>query len=141
MKTCNKCGVEKPISDFYKQPKRSKEGISSRCKSCLLKDGREYRDSNKESQRAKGQRYYHANKERASVYSKKWRSENALRVKEVQGLYYQNNKDKCHEASHKWAKENPIAIAEIQRRHLAGKKAEEVFFAGLALGGLSNERV
>lgn len=36
VKTCNKCNVEKEVSDFYKKPK-GLLGVDSRCKKCVLK--------------------------------------------------------------------------------------------------------
>jgi HNH endonuclease len=39
-KTCAKCGVEKPISDFSKRTDR-KEGVRSWCKSCVASYGRD----------------------------------------------------------------------------------------------------
>lgn len=64
-KQCNKCGIEKPIEDFYK---RSRKGGPSyplpRCKPCAIEDGVEHR---------------HANLKRHAVAAKKWRDENPER--------------------------------------------------------------
>jgi hypothetical protein len=40
MKTCTKCGVEKPRTEFYDHPK-NKTGKQSRCKICTVLAGRE----------------------------------------------------------------------------------------------------
>lgn len=42
-KTCFKCSVEKPLSEFYKH-KGMKDGHFNKCKSCSLKDDREYQE-------------------------------------------------------------------------------------------------
>lgn len=39
MKTCNRCGVEKPHGDFYKK-KAVKSGLSSWCKECTKENNR-----------------------------------------------------------------------------------------------------
>lgn len=41
MKTCTKCGQEKPLGEFYKQ-KGSKDGLRSHCKVCYRKYRQEY---------------------------------------------------------------------------------------------------
>lgn len=44
MKTCQRCKIEKPISEFTKVPKhRSKDGLYSYCKKCAVKLTRECR--------------------------------------------------------------------------------------------------
>lgn len=51
MKTCNKCGIEKPINDFYKC-KSMKDGHLNKCKECTKKDVHSYRKNNIEKIRA-----------------------------------------------------------------------------------------
>jgi len=37
MKTCTKCLVDKPITEFYKRKRKLKDGHSSHCRSCIIK--------------------------------------------------------------------------------------------------------
>lgn len=39
MKPCTKCGMSKPLDDFYKHPKAT-DGRASKCKSCAKRDVR-----------------------------------------------------------------------------------------------------
>ena len=41
-KTCSKCGVVKPFSDYHRQ-KRGKYGLRAICKACGYKQSKEYR--------------------------------------------------------------------------------------------------
>ncbi len=51
MKLCAKCGNEKPITDFYVKDKATNR-LSSKCKTCCMKDVKAYRASHIEDFRA-----------------------------------------------------------------------------------------
>jgi hypothetical protein len=70
MKVCTKCKVEKSLDCFTKANDK-KYGLYSSCKDCQKK-------------------YYQANKQRLSDYTKEWRIKN----KEYSKEYYQKNKEK-----------------------------------------------
>lgn len=58
MKTCFKCGAEKPLSDFYKHS-RMADGHLNKCKCCAKKDVKTHRkenDSVREYDRKRGNR-------------------------------------------------------------------------------------
>ena len=46
LKTCNKCGASKPLSEFYKQ-KTNRDGRKLSCKTCYNLGYKEYRESRK----------------------------------------------------------------------------------------------
>ena len=56
MKKCSKCGVEKELSEFYKN-KKSNNGIYSICKKCECKKSKEYCRKNKEKIKEKMKEY------------------------------------------------------------------------------------
>ena len=51
MKTCFKCGAEKPLTDYYKHKKMA-DGHLNKCKSCTKSDAKNHRFNNLESVRA-----------------------------------------------------------------------------------------
>ena len=79
MKKCNKCGIEKPLTEFHKD-KNKKDGHRSHCKSCIKK----YCAENKE----KIAKYRAENKEKFAKYSVKWYTRN----KEEYAKRYAENK-------------------------------------------------
>lgn len=48
MKTCTKCGVEKPLEGFYKE-KKAKDGRTSQCSVCLAEKSRRRYKNNPEA--------------------------------------------------------------------------------------------
>ena len=87
MRTCTKCKVEKPFSEFNKS-KKGKYGLHSQCKACLkayresVKERkveylRRYREANRELLREKSKRYIQANKQRLNERKNKWFKENS----------------------------------------------------------------
>lgn len=64
MKKCFKCGIEKPITDFYVHPKMG-DGHLGKCKDCTKRDTQERTDKMKlnpewvDNERARGREKYH----------------------------------------------------------------------------------
>lgn len=56
MKTCKKCRVEKPLTDFYAHPAMADGHVSS-CIDCTLLYAKDYREKNREKARAYGRAY------------------------------------------------------------------------------------
>lgn len=65
MKRCKKCGVTKPLDDFYAE-KTARDGHRPECKACAL----EYR-----------KRWYRENRERSIAYVRSWQQANPERLK------------------------------------------------------------
>jgi hypothetical protein len=77
VKKCTKCGIEKPVSDFYRDAHR-KDGLFSWCKSCWS---------------VKTKAKYAANREQAVAQSKAWKQANPERVRQYQRDYYARNRE------------------------------------------------
>ena len=44
-KYCNKCGMEKPLTEFYKN-RTAKDNLQNKCKDCCKKNNKEFREKN-----------------------------------------------------------------------------------------------
>ena len=83
-KVCTKCHKELTVDNFYKN-KINKDGIGTRCKSCLI----EYTQQNKNKYQ-----YRIKNKATKLIYDKKYkqRKESKEKAKQVSKLYYEKHK-------------------------------------------------
>lgn len=98
MKTCNKCNIEKDISDFYKS-KSSSDGLYSSCKDCDRLRRMEYYESNRLSIIEKKKEYVENNIEKVKDYQSIYRFKNKDRLKEnlnkeYHRKWWENNKEK-----------------------------------------------
>jgi len=93
MKKCSKCGIEKPLSEFYKR-KASKDGHRGTCKICRNKLVALYRQKNKDKIAEQGALYRQENKDKIAEYKALYRQENKDKIAEYKAVYYQENKDK-----------------------------------------------
>lgn len=62
MKICTQCDIEKPLSDFHKQAKNTKDGRESKCKSCRNEKKRLWRLDNITTVNIKAAKYKLDNK-------------------------------------------------------------------------------
>lgn len=99
-KECFKCGVEKPITEFYKHKKMA-DGHLNKCKECTKNDVHKHRDENLEKVQA-----YDRNRPNKEERSKKQaeyhKKGNGLEVKKLSELNYRKNhpqKYKAHTAT------------------------------------------
>ena len=75
-KRCTKCGIVKPLSDFFKRS-ASKDGLSPTCKPCALAYGKQYQTENKVSISAQRKNFREENKESLQQAHREWWRENA----------------------------------------------------------------
>lgn len=116
-KTCTKCLIEKPLSEFHKG-RGYKDGHKNSCKSC---------------DKEKSQLRYLANKDKVSKRNKVWVDENKDRKREINlrssrknsaqrysylKVWREINKDKvrCHNSNYRASKQNatPLWLSEQQ---------------------------
>lgn len=86
-RVCTKCLIEKPLNEFQNQT-RIKDGLSTVCKECLNKRGREkYILLYKESILEKNRRWYANNKERHYGLTRRWTITHRAQSNEVSHRY------------------------------------------------------
>lgn len=136
MKTCTKCGIKKPLSEFHNCSSK-KDGKFSACKDCRNGANREaaakldqsalYKkrmEEKGEAERERRRAYYQANKERIKEKSKQWRLSNPERRKENQVRHYLENKEKYLSQAKEWARSNRAKRTQICIAHMARKREE-----------------
>jgi len=96
-KICSKCEIEKDISNFY-QDKRKSDGLYSQCKECFLTKNNLYKQNNKEKIKSKRKDYYQSNKLTEIERVKLWQKNNKDKVNERIMLKY--NTDVLFKLSH-----------------------------------------
>jgi len=130
MKTCNKCGVEKDISEFYLIKKTGNH--YGYCKACKLKQSEEARKRNPEGTKANSKRAYYKLKEDEGRYRKRlnwhseWSKKNKDRISKLYNeqakLYRKKNADKIRERRKKWLEKNPEKEKGYKLRYYLKKK-------------------
>ncbi|HEC64294.1 MAG TPA: hypothetical protein ENI23_03270 [bacterium] len=131
VKRCVKCKINKKFSEFSKH-RRSKDGLASWCKECVIECCRKWRKLNSEKTKEYGSKQRRLHSEKLSEQNRKWRKENPEKVREISKRYRDANKEKIKELNKsseggikKWRKENPEKVREYSRRRRAQKVAVE----------------
>jgi len=101
LKTCTKCGVEKPrTAEFFNPRKDSRDGLHGTCRVCH----RTYTDS-----------WWDRNRERGNALAKAWAERNAEHVKEMRDLYHEANRERRNAQIAEWARKNPERMRRLHR--------------------------
>jgi len=101
MKTCTKCKIEKPYTEFNKDTKRS-DGLQFHCKSCNAA----YRSANKEKIRAYLAEYREVNKEAVRAGKAAYASRNKDKIRRRNRDYRAMNKERLSEYQARYSKQN-----------------------------------
>lgn len=116
-KTCSKCKIEKPLSEFSKN-KSKKDGLQDRCKECCAF----YEQQNKDKRREYFSLYHQQNKDKIKERLAIRYGLNKDQIKEHQSLYYQQNKDKIKEQKALYYQQNKDKIKEQRALYLEQNK-------------------
>lgn len=136
-RTCSVCKQQKPIGEFYKEP-RNKSGILAACKACICSRVKRFQDSNKdaiktrkkkhrekniEAIRAKDRARNLANREARNLEKKAWREKNRERYRAYCRARYAKNPQAFHAAVKKWTARNIDAARAHWRMRDARKRS------------------
>jgi hypothetical protein len=115
-KKCTKCGIEKPLTEFYKRTS-SRDGLDFICKTCSSKKSAKYRAQNKE---------------KLAQYNTEYRAENRENILKKQAEYRKNNPEKVNESMRKWRKkkriQDPEKVNESTRKWREKKRIQDPEF-------------
>lgn len=103
MKTCSRCGAEKPLEAFHRMVS-TRDGRRPDCKACV-----------NEYYRA----YYEANKGKIAERDRAYREANREAIAEQNRAYYKANREKIAEQKRSYREANREAINEYQRAYHA----------------------
>ena len=92
-KVCTKCGEDKPLTEFYRDSRRS-DGLTSSCKKCNNFLKAEYRKANPEKMKARDAAYHKANLEKKKAYWSEYYKANQEKLKAYWAEYYKANPEK-----------------------------------------------
>ena len=92
MKKCSKCSIEKKLEEYYKR-KASIDGLSFKCKECVIEYNKEYQEKHKKRLKDIREVNKEKNKEKKKEYNKEYRLKNKEKIKEKKKEYRLKNKE------------------------------------------------
>lgn len=105
-KSCSKCLILKDPQFFYTD-KSKKDGLSSYCKECRIKQTKQHKKDNREKVLENQRRHY---------------QENKVEIRKKQKLYNKNNKEKISLISKKWRDSNKDHSRAYFRKYKKNRK-------------------
>lgn len=132
-KTCSRCGVEKPRTEFYAKPSR-KDGLRSECKACSKSEAKNWSDANKDRVKARSEKAHAKNREKRLEQMLAWRNANKASVAE----YNKVNSKAFRIANPEYMKAylkryrteiNPAAVARSKISYRTARKSQVVEWA------------
>lgn len=133
MKTCTRCGIEKPFSEFVKR-RASRDGLNIYCKECHNKLNKKWATDNPEKNKESKKKWQKNNPERFKESIEKWRKNNPKKYsnsveyrREYHKNRYKNDPEYYKKRYKEWVKNNPEKIKNYKSRRRARKKSNGVF--------------
>lgn len=133
MKTCRKCGVDKPVSDFNKR-ERNRDGLDTRCRECGRIASAAWRVANPERASAAVAAWHAAHPESNRAASARYRARNPEKRKAIKAKWEASNPEKMKAARANWRASNPEAL----RIHSQNRRARSRASAGRLSKGLAD---
>ena len=116
-KICTECGVEKELSEYYKQRRGKNYAHRAKCKICMLEEHRIYVKENKDKMYIYHKEYRKENKGKLIENRKKYYIKNKEKIIEQTSKYFKNNRQKMYEYKNKYRKENKEKYNERAKKY------------------------
>jgi hypothetical protein len=120
MKTCTKCKIEKPLSEFSKSGSR----VQSSCKPCRSAQFKKYCAENPEKVKATREKFVKANNDKIKERKKAYRAKNQDKIKEYWKEYYAKNSTKLNESRREKGREYYAKNSEALKAYQKAYKAD-----------------
>lgn len=117
-KLCSGCNVEKDVSEFYRV-EHCKNGLNSKCKECVKKRVKAYRDANKTKTANLAKEYRKNNKDKIRAYQREYREKNEEKIKLQKKVYERDNKLRLAEHRREYYKKNKSKLAAQNKKRYA----------------------
>ena len=141
MKTCTKCQITQPASNFSPDRRVKKDGLQAQCKPCRTQAMKQWRTAhpeavkeiarrsykrNSEAVKERAREYYYAHTEMYRANGKAWAAENKERIREYHRVYRTLNPEKVRikERNHKHSRRTNSAASEVTPQKWQNRLAE-----------------
>lgn len=116
-KKCTKCGESKPLTEFYKEP-RKRDGLHSACKACFKICAARYYAANCDGAKTIRRKWYVLNREKVRASNAKWQKDNLDKVRASQAKYLAANYEKHKASVARWQTANYEKFRAGQAKYL-----------------------
>lgn len=124
MKTCSRCGAEKPTAEFGKR-KAAHDGLHPYCKQCVSVYTKEGYRRDREKIIARNKAYRNSNPDQVRATKRKNYERNRDRVAEKNAVYYAENRERLLERRRQYLADNAETRKKYEQdnRHVFAAKA------------------
>ena len=119
------CGRELPATTeyFYKNSVQ-RNGLSPRCKVCLNRQNKKYRQENKEKIKKQKQKYTQENKDEIASYKREWNQENKDRLSKLKRQWKDDNKGKLQDYYKQYELDNKEHLQTYRKEYYENNKEQ-----------------
>lgn len=137
MKRCNRCEIEKDLSEFGVVRSKRNNYVPkyvSICKKCSCEKSKIYGVKNREKRKAYNKKYKQKNKEYILEYNRNWAFNNAERYKSTKKRLYEKVKNteeyklKKREYYKSYRLDNKEELAKYHREYVSNRKKVDIIF-------------
>lgn len=118
MRKCSKCGIEKPLNDYYFRKDTNR--YFTICKSCCKNKQKKYHKEHPN----KSHSYYIEHIDYFKAYNK----ENSYKYKDTCKRYYEHNKMRLQDKQREYYRNNTKKVKEYNKQYKKNRKANDVIY-------------